>query len=364
MKKILCLLITLFIMITCDKSPTDVDHVDSIELTPVELKIATGDTATISATLRNKAGDIIEDRPVSWSVQDTKIIEVTDGGKISAKKEGQTIIRAECAGVSAEATVHVFDFLGQALLENQSNHEAIKISWQLPEDEEGEYIATDSLGYYVLPQLLDGKWIIKAEYPYYKGLADTIMVAEGKPARPLTKFTLLQQLKFEVILEKQQYSVNDTIWIEFEATNLTDKSLLILCYSYPIYCRGYAIVKDTEPIVGNKEQGYPFDYTFHESGFPYLDARDFAPGETKLEKSVMLNIDEQMFIFLKPLYQYGLINVGETYQIYAGYVPDIKYPWEYFVAPSYEYYSTNPYYKIFNYSLYEKLEPVSIIITE
>ncbi len=363
MKKILILFITLYSMIVCDKSPTDVDHVDSIELTPVELKIATGDTATFSATLRNKAGDIIDDRPVSWRSQDTTIIVVTDGGKISAKKEGQTIIRAECAGVSAEATVHVFDFLGQALLENQSNHEAIKISWQSTKYENiNGYIPTDQFGYFILPSLYNGGWIVRAEYPYYKGLADTIIVENGKPARPLKKFTLLQQLKFEVTLAKQYYSVNDTIWIEFKATNLTDEPLIVLSDNLPILARAYAIVDNDEPIMIS--QGHVFDYTIYLSGgSASFDGREFAPGETKIEKSLMTYGVYSMFIDLQPLYKYGAIDIGKTYQIFCGYPADYTYPWEYFANPSYSNYS-NPYFKLFNYSLYKKLEPAFITITE
>ena len=385
-KKIISLFLFGFLLLSaCDGSPTagdkaeditqdvpDVPAVPKLRISISRLKIATGDTARITATVLKGDSTIAEGEKIEWSVVDTTILTRADDGIIYTKKEGNTVIRASFEEVSEEVVVEVFNFLGRVVLENQDDHAAVMISWFRNDDKE-DYLPTDKLGYYVIPQLADGEWVVKAEYPYYAWQSDTIVVTNGKPQRMLKTLFLTQQLAFEVILDRIKYSVNDTLWIQFKATNLTDETLFIGSLNYPIHSIGYAITKNGKPLIIDSgtfanPQGFVWGYTFYSAGIPVLDHRILQPGETILEPyRRALSIDE-MYIDLKALYDFGGMQKGKTYQIYAGYIGDRSYPWQYFTSlyahinPSI--YGSEPkHLKLFNYSLYKKLTPVSIIIT-
>lgn len=357
----------------CEESPTakdkDEDIIPEVEISISRLKIATGDTAWITATVHKGDSTISGGERIKWSIEDTTIITIADDGIIYTKKEGNTVIRASFEDVYDEVFVEVFIFLGRVILENQVDHAAVMISW-LRDDNKEDYLPTDSLGYYVIPQLEDGKWIVKAEYPYYGWQSDTIFVTNGKPQRMLKTLFLTQQLAFEVFLDKTEYSVNDTLWIQFTATNLTDYTLLIRSLNYPIHETGYAITENDEPLIieSTLSEGFVWGYTFYSAGFPALDYRILQPGETILEPYRDTSSDE-IYIDLMELYELGAIQKGKTYQIYAGYIGDRSYPWEYFtslyahITPSL-YNPEAKHLKLFNYSLYKKLTPVSITVTD
>ena len=367
-KRIISYILFAFVLQSaCEDSPTAEDKneeiIPEVMISLSRLKIATGDTAWITATVHIGDSTITGGERINWSVQDTTILAIADDGIINTKKEGNTVIRASFEEVYDEVIVEVFNFLGRVKLENQVDHAAVKISW-LRNDNEIDYLPTDSLGYYVIPQLEDGEWIIRAEYPYYAWQSDTIVVTNGKPQHMLKTLFLTQQLAFEVILPKTEYSIYDTLWIEFKATNLTDKILLIRSFSYPIHQVGYAITENEEPFVieSTLSEGFVWGYTFLSAGVPATDHRVFQPGETIIEPFRNDFLDK-MYIDLKELYELGAIQQGKMYQIYAGYIADRTYPWEYFTSLYAHITSKRKHLKLFNYSLYKKLTPFYITIS-
>lgn len=368
-KIILLILFAIVLLSACEDSPTAKDKdeviIPEVMISISRLKVATGDTARITATVHKGDSTIAGGERIKWSIEDTTILTIADDGIIYAKKEGNTVIRASFEDVYDEVFVEAFNFLGRVKLENQVDHAAVMISW-FRDDNKADYVPTDSLGYYVLPIFADGEWIVKAEYPYYAWQSDTIVVTNGKPQRMLKTLFLTQQLAFEVILDRIEYSINDTLWIQFKATNLTDETLLIRSLTQPIHEVGYAITENDEPLIIESStfpEGFVWGYTFQSAGLPALDERILQPGETILEP-YRDSIHDLMYIDLKALYDFGVIQKGKTYQIFAGYIGDRTYPWQYFTSLNLHIIAPVKHLELFNYSLYKKLTPVSITLTD
>jgi len=337
----------------CERAPNQPDQDDiTLELFPREIRLASNDTTRIHLTIKDASGKIVSDRVVKWNVNDSTIIRHLGNGLIRSLKEGQTLIQAEVEAKKINASVSVFDFLGRAKLQNQTDHSAIKISYyELGATQPPSYLPTDSSGFFILPRLNDGLWVIAVNYPYYKGMADTIKVVNGKPEVPLVPMLLHQQIDFEVILDKSTYSITDTVWMAFKATNLSSDSVLtIRTGTYPAFVSAVALTKQMTPVLAST-----WDYVILPMGQPAVDKRQFNPKQTILESPPhSYDRNKGLYIDLSKLYQDGAIKIGETYQVFAAYPASQSYPREYFAFPSS--YGRIPYSQLFSWSLYKKLK--------
>ena len=82
-------------------------QVSSITLSPSVLSTTVGQAATITATLRDAAGNVIGGRQPAWSSASTAIATVSSSGVVTGVAAGSTTITASADGVSANASVTV-----------------------------------------------------------------------------------------------------------------------------------------------------------------------------------------------------------------------------------------------------------------
>ena len=261
-------------------------------------------------------------------------------------------MRVEIEKSKAEASVQIFDFLGRAVLQNQIDHSAIKIDYfPLGATQVQSYLPTNSSGFFILPRLSDGFWVVAANYAYYKGVADTIKVVNGKPEDPLVYMLLPQQIEFEVILDKSAYSINDTVWVAFKATNLSSDSVLnIRTGTYPAFVNAVAFTRQMAPVLASS-----WDYVILSMGQPAVDQRRINANQTIFENPPhSYDRNKGLYLDLPKLYKDGAIKIGETYRVYAAYPASQSYSREYFVFPSS--YGRIPYSQLFSWSLYKKLK--------
>ncbi len=66
-----------------------------------------GQTATLTATVRDARGRIVTDRPVTWASSDERTVSVTAAGLITARREGTARITATAQGRTGEIRVTV-----------------------------------------------------------------------------------------------------------------------------------------------------------------------------------------------------------------------------------------------------------------
>ena len=83
--------------------------VASVTLTPSPASVEIGQSTGITAVLRDAAGNLLEDRTISWVIDDTATASVSSSGMVTGRKLGKTVVRATAEGRVAHDTVHVTD---------------------------------------------------------------------------------------------------------------------------------------------------------------------------------------------------------------------------------------------------------------
>ncbi|HUF68343.1 MAG TPA: Ig-like domain-containing protein, partial [Longimicrobiales bacterium] len=85
----------------------DVTAVDiaMLEVEPQSLSLTVGDTARLSATLRDANGNELSGRAVTWTSSSPDIAMVDAGGRVAALASGTTVIEASSNGIRNEAMV-------------------------------------------------------------------------------------------------------------------------------------------------------------------------------------------------------------------------------------------------------------------
>lgn len=76
-------------------------------MTPGDTTLVAGDTAAVSATVRDSSGQVIEDEPVTWSSTDPSVLAVDDRGVAEAETGGQAELVAEAGPAEGRAAVEV-----------------------------------------------------------------------------------------------------------------------------------------------------------------------------------------------------------------------------------------------------------------
>jgi len=81
--------------------------VASVDVSPSPLTVTAGQTAQLTATAKNAAGEALAGRAFTWSTADQTIATVSAGGLVSGVKVGSTTITATSEGVHKDVTVTV-----------------------------------------------------------------------------------------------------------------------------------------------------------------------------------------------------------------------------------------------------------------
>ena len=89
----------------------------TVAVTPDTVALtALGQTAQLTAEVRDQAGRVMVGVPVSWSSADTLVAAVDSAGLVTAAGSGATTITAEAGDVSSEATVKVMQSAGSVIV--------------------------------------------------------------------------------------------------------------------------------------------------------------------------------------------------------------------------------------------------------
>jgi glucose/arabinose dehydrogenase len=81
--------------------------VATVTVTAPKTTIDSGQTVQLSATAKDAAGNVLEDRTVEWATADTAVASVSPTGLVTGLKPGQAEIRAVSEGVSGSLTITV-----------------------------------------------------------------------------------------------------------------------------------------------------------------------------------------------------------------------------------------------------------------
>ena len=80
----------------------------TIEISPREQVLQdAGDTLRLTATVRDRNGEAMPWVPVTWSVRDSFVVQLSEDGLVTAEEPGEALVQAEAAAVRAHATVTV-----------------------------------------------------------------------------------------------------------------------------------------------------------------------------------------------------------------------------------------------------------------
>jgi uncharacterized protein YjdB len=92
----------------CSADPTVVGTpVESITLTPGTANVSAGATVSLSATLKDAAGQVVTGQPILWSSNNTSVATVSRTGVVSTLAPGEARIAASAYGKSATASITV-----------------------------------------------------------------------------------------------------------------------------------------------------------------------------------------------------------------------------------------------------------------
>lgn len=81
--------------------------VGSVTIAPTTASLTIGQSATLTATVKDANGAIVTDRPVTWTTSNAAVASVTQAGVVKALAAGTAIISATSDGNSGSATVTV-----------------------------------------------------------------------------------------------------------------------------------------------------------------------------------------------------------------------------------------------------------------
>ncbi|HMS02270.1 MAG TPA: Ig-like domain-containing protein, partial [Gemmatimonadaceae bacterium] len=88
--------------------PTPItERVAGVEVTPRELSLSPGGSATLQVTVRDESGAVARDRVVVWTTSDPAVATVSDAGVVAAIAVGEAQIAVSSGGRSAVTQVRV-----------------------------------------------------------------------------------------------------------------------------------------------------------------------------------------------------------------------------------------------------------------
>src|SRR4029079_3751827 len=81
--------------------------VAAVTVAPTSPSIIAGQTATLTATVKDISGTIVTDRTIAWSSSDNSIATVSSAGVVTGVKPGTATITATAEGKSGTATATI-----------------------------------------------------------------------------------------------------------------------------------------------------------------------------------------------------------------------------------------------------------------
>ena len=87
--------------------PSTPARVAAVAVTPAALTLRSGDTATLSVSLTDSAGNVLSGRAVTWSTSNTGIASITPAGLVTALAPGQAELTATSESHSGSAALQV-----------------------------------------------------------------------------------------------------------------------------------------------------------------------------------------------------------------------------------------------------------------
>jgi uncharacterized protein YjdB len=81
--------------------------VSNVVVSPPDVSITVGKTATLTARLTDAAGTVLTGRAVTWSSADTRVVTVSASGVVTGVRRGAVVVSATSEGKIGTATVHV-----------------------------------------------------------------------------------------------------------------------------------------------------------------------------------------------------------------------------------------------------------------
>ena len=91
----------------CETEVLSMVEID-VEILPSSIALTQGDSATVSAIVRDSGGMALSGLSVTWTVDNPSVASVNSEGVVEGRAVGITTVRASKAGVSGEAQVRVW----------------------------------------------------------------------------------------------------------------------------------------------------------------------------------------------------------------------------------------------------------------
>jgi uncharacterized protein YjdB len=106
-RQLAVVLVTLGLGACTPEATTESIPVATIALTPETANVSAGATVSLSATLKDEAGQVVTGQPITWSSNNTAVATVSRAGVVTTVSPGTARIAASAFGKSATATITV-----------------------------------------------------------------------------------------------------------------------------------------------------------------------------------------------------------------------------------------------------------------
>lgn len=214
---------------------------------------------------------------------------------------------------------------GSVRLENMENHSGVRVELT----EISTSLVTDDGGAFILPEnLAEGEWTVKTSYPYFSDSSQTFTVKNGKPEKELQTIQMQQKIRFDVVTDKFEYLVGETVHITMTAHNLSDEDITLSSTLSPQVA--LAVVKEEMILVG-----------------------DLLPGDLEEAESITIEPAIPQVFEISWMLDDVKMESG-SYEIYSVITDNVNFP-------SYFSHDTT-LLEQFNYTLFEKLSPAIIAV--
>ncbi len=216
---------------------------------------------------------------------------------------------------------------GQAVLQFQSVYDGVAVEIV----ELNASVITNASGNFALVnELADGKWTLRASYPYFSTNEQSFTVLNGVPETAVPTLYLTQLVLFRVATDTDVYQLGDTVSITLTAEAATIEPVTLSSPTTPL--ETFAVVHNGQTVVGS-----------------------LLPGQVGEPKQITLSPGVPQTFNLFWTLDNANLEAGD-YDIYAIVTDAGDYP---------EYFSADPALAAnFNATLFDKLVPATITLAD
>jgi parallel beta-helix repeat protein len=86
--------------------------VTAVVVSPSSATVTVGGSAQLTAVAVDRDGNTVADAPIAWGSTDSEVADVSTSGRVTARKRGNSRIKATTSGIEGSATVDVIDDAG------------------------------------------------------------------------------------------------------------------------------------------------------------------------------------------------------------------------------------------------------------